>query len=84
MKPPKCRACGEMEWRHVCGGVAPARGRVQASPIKHVVVDDVRARMSELGKVGGKRGGAARAKKLSPERRIEIARAAAKARWGLM
>jgi hypothetical protein len=35
-----------------------------------------------LGKLGGKKGGPARAKKLSPERRREIARKAARARWG--
>jgi len=31
---------------------------------------------------GGKKGGAARAAKLSPERRAEIARKAAAKRWG--
>jgi hypothetical protein len=35
----------------------------------------------ELGRLGGKKGGPARAEKLSPERRKEIARKAAKARW---
>lgn len=34
-----------------------------------------------LGKLGGKIGGAARASKLSPRRRSQIARKAAKARW---
>jgi hypothetical protein len=34
-----------------------------------------------LGRLGGKKGGDARAKKLSPERRKEIAREAARARW---
>ncbi|MGD8329084.1 MAG: hypothetical protein PVJ49_06575 [Acidobacteriota bacterium] len=34
-----------------------------------------------LGKLGGKKGGKARAAKLSPERRSEIARLAARARW---
>jgi hypothetical protein len=34
-----------------------------------------------LGRLGGKKGGLARAKALSRERRIEIARAAARARW---
>jgi len=34
-----------------------------------------------LGKLGGKKGGKARAEKLSPERRKEIARKAAEARW---
>jgi len=34
-----------------------------------------------LGKLGGKKGGAARAKKLSPEQRKIIAQKAARARW---
>lgn len=35
----------------------------------------------ELGRLGGKKGGRARAAKLTPEERSEIARNAAKARW---
>ena len=35
----------------------------------------------ELGRLGGKKGGKARAIKLSPEKRREIAQNAAKARW---
>lgn len=35
-----------------------------------------------LGRLGGLKGGKARAKKLSPEQRKEIARRAARARWG--
>jgi hypothetical protein len=35
----------------------------------------------ELGRLGGKKGGKARAEKLTPERRSEIARNAAQARW---
>jgi hypothetical protein len=35
-----------------------------------------------LGKLGGAKGGKARAAKLSPERRSEIAKRAALARWG--
>lgn len=34
------------------------------------------------GKLGGSKGGKLRADKLSPERRSEIARKAAEARWG--
>ena len=34
-----------------------------------------------LGSLGGKKGGPARAKKLTPEQRREIARRAAQARW---
>lgn len=36
----------------------------------------------ELGRRGGKKGGPARAAKLSPEQRSEIARKAAEKRWG--
>lgn len=35
-----------------------------------------------LGKLGGRKGGKARAKKLTPEERSAIARRAAAARWG--
>ncbi len=35
-----------------------------------------------LGRLGGLKGGKARAKKLSKKRRIEIAKLAAAARWG--
>ena len=35
----------------------------------------------ELGRLGGKKGGPARAKALSKERRSEIAKKAAEARW---
>jgi hypothetical protein len=34
-----------------------------------------------LGKLGGRKGGKARAENLSPERRKEIAKKAAEARW---
>ena len=34
-----------------------------------------------LGRLGGKKGGKARAEKLSPERRSDIASVAARARW---
>jgi hypothetical protein len=34
-----------------------------------------------LGRLGGLKGGKARAKKLSPEQRLEIAKKAAQARW---
>jgi hypothetical protein len=36
---------------------------------------------SKGGKIGGKLGGPARAEALTPERRVEIARKAAAARW---
>ena len=36
----------------------------------------------KLGRLGGLKGGVARAAKLTPDRRTEIARKAAQARWG--
>jgi hypothetical protein len=44
-------------------------------------VDPLRAAAAELGRRGGLKGGKARAAKLSPEERSEIARKAATARW---
>jgi hypothetical protein len=35
-----------------------------------------------LGRLGGKKGGRARAAKLTPEQRSDIAKKAARARWG--
>lgn len=45
------------------------------------IEDDKDAAASELGRLGGLKGGAARAKKLTYEQRVEIARIAAAARW---
>lgn len=39
------------------------------------------SRQVEAGRKGGVKGGKARAERLTPERRSEIAQAAAKARW---
>lgn len=36
----------------------------------------------ELGRLGGKKGGKARAEALTPEQRSEIAKKAAQKRWG--
>lgn len=42
---------------------------------------DVKAAAAALGRLGGLKGGKARAKALTPEKRVEIARKAARARW---
>lgn len=44
-------------------------------------LDEIRRVMSALGKLGGPKGGDARAKKLSKKKRIEIAKKAASSRW---
>jgi hypothetical protein len=44
--------------------------------------DEVKSAAAALGKLGGLKGGPARAKMLSAKRRSEIAKVAANARWG--
>jgi len=51
----------------------------KATDEKHIVKNPYAV---ALGRLGGLKGGKARASKLSPERRKEIAKKAAKARWG--
>lgn len=49
----------------------------------HLVLEDGRDLAAVLmGRRGGLKGGKARAERLSPERRKEIAEKAARARWG--
>ena len=43
--------------------------------------EEMRELARKLGRRGGLKGGKARAEKLTPEQRSEIARKAAKARW---
>jgi hypothetical protein len=44
--------------------------------------DELKAAATALGKKGGLKGGPARAKSLTAKRRSEIAKKAAKSRWG--
>jgi hypothetical protein len=48
---------------------------------RHEAVPDRNPHAAALGRLGGLKGGPARAAALSPKRRREIARAAARARW---
>lgn len=59
-----------------------ATGQVKDEQSGRPTNDEVRRVMSALGKIGGPRGGAARAKSLTKQKRQQIARKAAKARWG--
>ncbi|HEX6014688.1 MAG TPA: hypothetical protein VFY87_23425 [Geminicoccaceae bacterium] len=56
-------------------------GDIATGQVEDRVDDGKDAGMSELGRQGGLKGGKARAEKLNPERRREIAKAAAAARW---
>lgn len=52
--------------------------RVKAEPSSNRVANAAQ----KLGRLGGRKGGKARAERLSPERRREIAQKAAQKRWG--
>jgi hypothetical protein len=58
-----------------------ATGQVEDKPISEPTPAEVRRVMSALGRRGGPKGGAARAKVLTRERRKEIAEKGAAARW---
>ena len=57
--------------------VQEATGQIEPQPAK-VRTFDAKA----LGHLGGLIGGKVRAERLTPERRVEIAKKAAQARWG--
>lgn len=56
-------------------------GDIATGQVVDAVEDGKDAAATELGRLGGLKGGKARAKTLSPERRAEIARKAAAKRW---
>ncbi len=52
------------------------------APAEEPVAPEKNPHAAALGRLGGAKGGPARAKKLTPEQRREIARKAAEACWG--
>ena len=86
------RACPMCEWEgagvEVSGGMmtcptchAPTRVLREEWLIPAVTGETRNPHAAELGRIGGLKGGKARAASLSPRRRREIARKAAEARW---
>jgi hypothetical protein len=75
-KPKRPRDFNERAFQSVAilTGTAPPPEDQPEDPIKEAA--------RELGRRGGLKGGKARAEKLSPSRRKEIAKKAAAARWG--
>ena len=69
MPPPQCASCGARK-RQPHGQVIP----MEPSSLAEAA--------SVLGRMGGRKGGDARARSLTPERRTEIAKFAADTRWG--
>ena len=56
-------------------------GDIATGQTSDAVDDGKDAGMSELGRAGGLRGGPARAEKMTPEKRREVAIRAARRRW---
>jgi len=77
-KPPK-RPSDPIALAKVIGDLAT--GQTEQIPADQPTDEEIRRVMSLLGKKGGLKGGKARAAKLSPTTRAEIARKAAKTRW---
>jgi len=68
--------------RHVLDSVVPdAEVTDEDTPDEAPVEDGKNPAAVALGRLGGKKGGPARAKKLTKEQRSEIAKKAATARW---
>ncbi len=59
----------------------PEEEAVEEDPSPELTPDGKNPAAVALGKLGGKKGGPARAKKLTKEQRSEIAKKAAQARW---
>ncbi|GAA0571943.1 hypothetical protein GCM10009416_08220 [Craurococcus roseus] len=57
-------------------------GDIATGQVEDRVEDGKDPAASELGRSGGLKGGKARAERLTPTQRAEIARAAAARRWG--
>jgi hypothetical protein len=57
-------------------------GDIATGQVEDKVDDGKNPAAVELGRLGGQKGGKARAEKLSPTKRKAIAKKAAKARWG--
>ena len=53
-----------------------------AVSVAKIATGEIEDNLPSARRKGGKAGGAARARKLSPKRRSEIARHAARSRWG--
>ena len=64
------------------GEKRPSDPIANAVHVCKVLVGDTKEEYADKRREGGLKGGKARAAKLSPERRSEIARQAALARWG--
>jgi hypothetical protein len=78
-KPKRPRDINEMAASIVAAATAEPTDEKPAEPLPE---DAAKLAARALGRLGGLKGGKARAEKLSKKRRAEIAKKAANARWG--
>jgi hypothetical protein len=67
--------------RSILDKIAPDAEPAKPKPVKKTLVKKKNPAAVALGRLGGAKGGAARAASLTPEKRAEIAKKAAVARW---
>ncbi|MBI2037033.1 MAG: histone H1 [Candidatus Liptonbacteria bacterium] len=80
-KPKRPRDMAQLAKAIVDEATGQAPQEPEATPEPEPTPEERHAAAVTLGRRGGKKGGPARAKKLTPEQRKEIARKAALARW---
>ncbi len=78
-KPPKQKDTQQLA-RSILDRIAPDAEPAKPRPVKKAVKKKNPAAVA-LGRLGGAKGGKARAAKLTPEQRAEIAKKAARSRW---
>jgi hypothetical protein len=82
LKRSRKKEDGVQSARRVADRVIVLSGDVPDEPtMKRVIPPEVSRAASAMGRLGGPKGGRARAASLSPERRSEIALKAAQTRW---
>jgi hypothetical protein len=81
-KPQRKRPSDPLQLAKLVGDLATGQVVEGTTSPPAPTADEVRRVMSALGKIGGPKGGKARAKSLSAQERARIAKKGAVARWG--
>jgi hypothetical protein len=78
-KKPRKREDEAQAAVRIMNTIADRHEQPEEAPVE--ITDEMRAAAAAFGRIGGRIGGRKRADSLSPERRAEIAKKAAAARW---
>ena len=80
-KPKRPRDANKLAWEIVQEAVGNKPKADEVSIVEQAIKDGKDPAAVLLGRKGGKKGGRARAERMTPEERSEAARRAARARW---